>query len=100
MFVTFVLFLDVGTVGAKFSFGLFSSRCQVCGTERINNKGLFKKNLLFQNWKCHAYSNGKRSTVPESLIITALETVFLPKKFTRKRVQEMGEVTLVARKYC
>ena len=63
-------------------------------------KGLFKKNLLFQNWKCHAYSNGKRSTVPESLIITALETVFLPKKFTRKRVQEMGEVTLVARKYC
>ena len=63
-------------------------------------KGLFKKNLLFQNWKCHAYSNGKRSTVPESLIITALETVFLPKKFTRKRVQEMGEVTLVTRKYC
>ena len=65
-----------------------------------NVKGLLKKNLLFQNWKCHAYSNGKGSTVPESLIITALETVFLPKKFTRKRVQEMGEVTLVARKYC
>ena len=61
-------------------------------------KGLFKKKLLFQNWKCHAYSNGKRSTVPESLIIMALETVFLPKKFARKRVQEMGEVTLVARK--
>ena len=61
-------------------------------------KGLLKKNLLFQNWKCHAYSNGKRSTVPESLIIMALETVFLPKKFARKRVQEMGEVTLVARK--
>ena len=67
-------------------------------TKKIANKGLFKKNLLFQNWKCHAYSNGKRSTVPESLIIMALETVFLPKKFARKRVQEMGEVTLVARK--
>ena len=63
-----------------------------------NIKGLFKKTLLFQNWKCHAYSNGKRSTVPESLIIMALETVFLPKKFARKQVQEMGEVTLVARK--
>ena len=36
MFVTFVLFSYVDTVGAKFSFGLFSSRCQVCGTERIN----------------------------------------------------------------
>ena len=63
-------------------------------------KGLFKKNLLFQNWRCHVYSNGKRSTVPESLIKMAQENAFLPKKFARKRVQEMGEVTLVVRKYC
>ena len=35
-----------------------------------------------------------------SLIKMAQETVFLPKKFARKRMQEMGEVTLVVRKYC
>ena len=43
-------------------------------------------------------NSDKRSTVSESLIKMAQETVFLPKKFTRKRVQEMGKVTLVARK--
>ena len=37
-------FQEVGTIGP--------------GISRIY-KGLFKKNLLFQNWKCHAYSNGK-----------------------------------------
>ena len=66
----------------------------------FKDKGLFKKNLLFQNCSCHVYSNGKRSTVPESLIKMAQETVFLLKKFARKRVQEMSEVTLVVRKDC
>ena len=36
MFFTSVLFPYIEAVGAKFSFGLFSSSRQVCGAERIN----------------------------------------------------------------
>ena len=50
MFVTFVLFSYVDAVGAKFSFGVFSSRCQVCGTERINIIIYFPLVILYKYW--------------------------------------------------
>ena len=50
MFVTFVLFPDVGAVGAKFSFGLFSSSHQVCGTENINIIIYFPVVILYKYW--------------------------------------------------